>query len=182
MRSWWSARVWPQGNCDRKFDRAREQGKTTRMSMETSLQRVVSRALAMGSTAAILGILFLICSPAAHAEAIPKGWEASHMKPIGYSDLEGRGGAFKMAIRHVNDRWYLYMGHLWHRGWSIVDVTDAENPKVVKFISWPKDNTWTIQMELHGNLMLTALQREQARGWGGDETKPFDEGGVIWDI
>ncbi len=151
------------------------------MSIERSIQRIVSRAVAMSSAAAILGILFL-CLPAAHAEAIPKGWDASNMKPVGYSDLEGRGGAFKMAIRHVNDRWYLYMGHLWHRGWSIVDVTDAENPKVVKFIPWPKDNTWTIQMEIHGNLMLTALQREQARGWGGDETKPFDEGVVIWDI
>ncbi len=49
------------------------------------------------------------------------------MRPIGYSDLDGRG-AFKMAIKHVGG-WYLYMGHLWDRGWSIVDVTDPANPK-----------------------------------------------------
>ena len=52
------------------------------------------------------------------------GWEASNMKPIGYSDLDGHGGSFKMAIKHVNDHWYLYLGHLWLHGWSIVDVTD----------------------------------------------------------
>jgi hypothetical protein len=87
-----------------------------------------------------------------------------------------------MAIRHVGDHWYLYMGHLWNHGWSIVDVTDPANPKYVKFVPWPQDNTWTIQMELHDNLMITALQREQANGWGGDPDKPFDEGVVIWDI
>ena len=37
----------------------------------------------MSSAAAILGILFLICSPVAYAEAIPKGWDAGNMKPVG---------------------------------------------------------------------------------------------------
>ena len=94
------------------------------------------------------------------ADPIPKGWQASNMKAIGYSGLDGRGGAFKMAIRQVAGRWYLYMGHEWHRGWTIIDVTDATNPKFVKFVEGP-DNTNTIQMEFHDNLMLTALQRKQ---------------------
>src|SRR6266849_9443380 len=122
----------------------------------------------------IVGFAVLIPGVVAQPDQIPTGWEASNMKPIGYSDLDGRGGAFKMAIRHVNDHWYLYMGHLWNRGWSIVDVTDPANPKYVKFIEWPQSNTWTIQMELHGNLMITALQQAQASGWGGDTEKPFD--------
>src|SRR5690348_9500724 len=84
---------------------------------------------------------------AAPADQIPAGWQASNMRPAGYSNLDGRGGAFKMAIRQVNGRWYLYMAHLWNHGWTIVDVTDAANPRVAKFISGP-DNTWTIQMEL----------------------------------
>jgi len=117
-----------------------------------------------------------------HADQIPAGWRSNEMKPIGYSGLDGHGGAFKLAIRRVNDHWYLYMGHLWNRGWSIIDVTDPSNPRYLKFIEWPQQNTWTIQMELHGNLMLTALQRAQADGWGGDVNAPFDEGVVIWDI
>src|SRR5260221_5380457 len=116
----------------------------------------------------------------AHADQIPSGWKASSMRPIGYSDLDGHGGAFKLAIRHVGDHWYLYMAHLWNHGWSIVDVTDPKNPKFVKFIPGP-DNTWTIQMELHDNIVLTALQSEGAI-WGGDPKKPSDEGVIIWDI
>ena len=31
-----------------------------------------------------------------------------------------------MAIEERNGRWYMYMGHLWDRGWTILDVTDLE--------------------------------------------------------
>src|SRR6266513_4980342 len=115
-----------------------------------------------------------------HADSIPPGWEASNMEPIGYSSLENRKGAFKMAIKKVNGRWYLYMGHLWHYGWSIVDVTNPTKPEVVKFVAGP-DNTWTIQMEISGNRMITALEKI-APGWGGDPNRPNDEGVLIWDI
>src|SRR5882672_6584086 len=117
------------------------------------------------------GIL-LTHSHRAFADQIPAGWEASNMKPIGYSDLNGHG-AFKMAIKRVGGKWYLYMGHLWERGWTIVDVTDPANPKVAKHIPGP-DNTFTIQMELHDNLMVTAMER-MFPTWGGDVDKPFDE-------
>ena len=50
---------------------------------ESKSLRIVSPVAAMGSAAAILGILFLICSPVAYAEAIPKGWDAGNMKPVG---------------------------------------------------------------------------------------------------
>ena len=54
-----------------------------RIPIETSIRRSVSRAVVRASAAAILGILFLICSPVAYAEAIPKGWDAGNMKPVG---------------------------------------------------------------------------------------------------
>ena len=34
-----------------------------------------------------------------HADAIPPGWEASNMEPVGYSGVDSRKGAFKMAIK-----------------------------------------------------------------------------------
>src|SRR5437588_12554 len=116
---------------------------------------------------------------AASAEAIPRGAAARNIKAVGYSDLQGRPG-FKMSIRQVGGRWYLYMGHLWHRGWSIVDVTNPTKPEVVKFIAGP-DNTWTIQMEVSGDRMITALEKI-APEWGGDPSRPNDEGVLIWDI
>ena len=129
--------------------------------------------------ALLLGLAAIVAGPV-RADPIPPGWEASNMRPIGYSDLDGRNGGFKMAIRQVAGRWYLYMGHLWHHGWTIVDVTDPANPKVAKWIPGP-ENTWTIQMTLHDNLMITALQKSSA-GWGNDPDKPNDEGVLIWDI
>src|ERR1700735_548079 len=116
----------------------------------------------------------------AKADPIPKGWEALNMKPVGYSDVDGRGGIFKLAIRHVGDKWYMYAGHLWHHGWSIIDVTDPANMHVVKFVDGPL-NTWTIQMTLHDNLMVTALQKCPEE-WGCDPKEPQDEGILIWDI
>ena len=115
-----------------------------------------------------------------HADSIPPGWEANNMEPIGYSALGNRKGAFKMAIKKVNGHWYLYMGHLWHYGWSIVDVTDPKDPKFVKTVPGP-GNTWTIQMTLHDNIMVTALEKSSL-AWGADPNKPNDEGVLIWDI
>jgi hypothetical protein len=137
--------------------------------MNAIARRVFAAALALACTTA-----------PALADPIPTGWAAMNMKPIGYSDLGGRRGGFKMAIKQVGGHWYLYMGHLWHYGWSIVDVTDPANPKYVKFIPGP-ENTWDIQMTLHDNLMITALQ-QQPPDWGGDLSKPFGDGILLWDI
>src|SRR5579862_1568300 len=114
------------------------------------------------------------------ADPIPKGWQALNMKPIGYSNLNGRLGGFKMAIKEVAGRWYMYMGHLWDYGWTVLDVTDPTNPKVIKFLEGPT-NTWDIQVTLHDNLMITALQQSPP-DWGGDPSKPFGDGIILWDI
>jgi hypothetical protein len=135
--------------------------------------------LALGVSVVVSLVLWL-ASPALRADQIPAGWQASNMKPIGYSELDGRGGAFKMVVRHVGDRWYLYSGHEWHRGWTILDVTDAANPKFVKFVPGI-DNTNSINIELHDNIVLTALQKKQT-AWGGDPNRPNDEGVLIWDV
>ena len=85
-----------------------------------------------------------------------------------------------MAIKQVNGRWYMYMAHLWHYGFTILDVTDARNPKVVKWVPGP-ENSWDIQVTLHDNLLITGLAK-QPPDWGGDNAKPFAEGALLWDI
>ena len=62
---------------------------------------------------------------------------------IGFSALGGHYGAFKMALNHPADgHWYLYMGHSFDQGWSILDVTDPRNPKYVKFIPFTGPKGW----------------------------------------
>jgi hypothetical protein len=136
-----------------------------------SLRRILLQA------ALVCGAVALVATYAS-ADQIPAGWEASNMTPIGYSDLGGKE-AFKMAIRHVGDRWYLYMGHFVAHGWSIVDVTDPKNPQVVKFIPGP-EKTSAGQIDLHDNIMITPLQ--DRAGYGGDPNKQVNEGLLVWDI
>ena len=110
---------------------------------------------------------------------IPEGYFGHNIEPIGYHDLNGRP-AFKLALQEVNGRWYLYLAHLWHRGWSILDVTDPTAPEFVAYIPGP-ENTWTIQVQVADGKMITALERI-APGWGGIEGASFSEGFLIWDV
>ena len=105
--------------------------------------------------------------------------EASGLDLVGYSELDDRP-AFKLAIQEVGRRWYLYCGHLWHRGWSIVDVTDPTDPQVVRFVPGPPD-TWTIQVNVADGLMVTALQRIPPQ-WGGRAGATFEEAAIVWDV
>jgi hypothetical protein len=141
------------------------------------MQRKSKNALSVA-----LWVLLLLVGAEArrvNTQQLPSGAVASNVRALAYSDLDGRP-AFKMSIREHKGRWYLYTGHFWHSGWSIVDVTDPSTPRVVKFIPGP-ENTWTLQMELSGNIMITALEKIFPN-FGGDPHKPFDEGVLIWDI
>ena len=110
---------------------------------------------------------------------IPSGYYAQNVEVLGYHDLEGRP-AFKLAMQEVNGRWYLYLAHLWHRGWSVLDVTDPTTPQLVTYIPGP-ENTWTIQIQVAEGKMITALERI-APGWGGVDGQAFAEGFFIFDV
>ena len=101
------------------------------------------------------------------------------LRPLAYLDLDERPG-FKMALVVQDDRWYLFVSHLWHSGWSLVDVTDPGAPQLQRFMPGPA-NTWTLQVTASANLLATSLERIHP-GWGGDPTLPHDEGIVLWDI
>ena len=146
------------------------------MNLNSARNNFVRILLATSLTIAALALF----AQRGYADEIPKGWEASNLKPIGYSDMDGRAGNIKMAIKHVGDKWYLYVAHLWVHGWTIVDVTDPTNPKVVKFIPGPPNGD-TNQVDLHDNIMITALQNRAAYQ-SHDMDVPRDEGVIIWDI
>jgi hypothetical protein len=112
------------------------------------------------------------------AKQIPQGYFSSGIDPVGYHDLQNKP-AFKLALQELNGRWYLYLAHLWHRGWSVLDVTDPEAPQYLKYIPGP-ENTWTIQIQVADGKMIAALERI-APGWGGSEG-PFTEGFFIFDL
>lgn len=87
-----------------------------------------------------------------------------------------------MAILERNGRWYLYTGCFWHRGWNILDVTNPAKPEMVNFLSGP-NNTFTLQVDLADNTLITALEQGLANvPWGLDANAPFEEGVLLWDL
>ncbi len=102
---------------------------------------------------------------------------AHNMELVGYHNLNSKP-AFKIAMQEVNDRYYLYLGHLWDYGWSILDVTEPENPQYVNFVEGPP-NVETHQISAADGIMITPMQGLMP--WRGTETGP-EEGFFIWDI
>jgi hypothetical protein len=124
--------------------------------MKSGFKRSI-RGVVIGASALILATSF---AARGLADPIPPGWQAEHMKPIGFSALGGHYGAFKMALNRAdNGRWYLYMGHTFDQGWSILDVTDPAKPRYVKFIPFKTDDKKIItsQVTIDGHLMITSL-------------------------
>ena len=112
------------------------------------------------------------------SRSIEKGY-AKNIELVGYHDLEGKP-ALKIAMQVVNDRWYLYLGHFWIKGWSIVDVTNPARPEYLKFIPGPP-NTSSAQIQVADGIMITALSKG-SEGFGTDPGGPFEEGIYIWDV
>jgi len=112
------------------------------------------------------------------AAKIEKGY-AKNFELVGYNDLEGKP-ALKIAMQVVNNRWYLYLGHFWIKGWSIVEVTNPAKPQYIKFIPGP-DNTSSAQVQVAEGIMITALSKG-SEGFGTDPAGSFEEGISIWDV
>src|SRR5262245_23048179 len=86
--------------------------------------------------AGIAGAAAIQPLPATH-DPRPSRGKTSNLEVVGFTGLNGRPGAFKLALKHAkNDKWYLYAGHSFDKGWSIVDVTDPANPRYVKFVPY----------------------------------------------
>ena len=136
--------------------------------------------------------LLAMLTTAASADPIPSGWQASGLKPIGYTDLGGMRSGQKLAIKHSNDgRWYLYKAG---SGIQIVDVTNPSDPKFLKALPGPKGTT-TGQITLNGNLLILGLSRPisdeessgRADGWTtlqklSPPDKSFQEAVQLFDI
>jgi hypothetical protein len=109
----------------------------------------------------------------------PDVLERNGLELIGYHDLGGHPG-FKLAIQQQQGRWLLYLGHLWRSGWSVLDVTDPTDPRLVRSWEGPA-HTWTIQVQLAQGRLITGLEKP-GPGWGVAADAPFEEGILVWDV
>jgi hypothetical protein len=80
---------------------------------------------------------------------LPKPDYARNMRIIGYSDQGGRPDGVQIMVH----RGFGYVGHMFSKGFSVIDVRDAANPRAVNYIAAPA-GTWNIHLQTHGDLLL----------------------------
>ena len=80
---------------------------------------------------------------------LPKPDYARNMRVVGHSDQGGRPDGVQVMVH----RGYAYVGHMFSKGFSVVDVRDAKNPRAVNYVAAPP-NTWTIHLQTHDDLLL----------------------------
>lgn len=137
-----------------------------------------------------LVVAFVSVIDGARANTLPTGWQAQNLEPVGYTQIEG-GRAFKLSIRRVGSRWYLFVGQqssaYGRGGFTVVDVTDAANPRQIRFIEIPNANG---QLTMHGDLLIVGSQMPFAPPEvGGSPAYPFRGSAVaendlatLWDV
>jgi hypothetical protein len=74
---------------------------------------------------------------------------ARNMRLIGHTDQGGRPDGVQLMVH----RGFAYIGHMFSKGFSVVDVNDPARPKPVRFVP-AAQNTWNIHLQTHENLLL----------------------------
>ncbi len=80
---------------------------------------------------------------------LPKPDHARNMRLIGHSDQGGRPDGVQIMVH----RGYAYIGHMFSKGFTVVDVRDARRPRPVAYLAAPP-GTWNIHLQAHDDLLL----------------------------
>ncbi|MDQ0471940.1 LVIVD repeat-containing protein [Labrys wisconsinensis] len=80
---------------------------------------------------------------------------ARNMRLIGFSDQGGRPDGNQLMVH----RGYAYVGHMYSKGFSIIDVRDPKNPRFVRYMEAPL-HTWNIHLQAHDDLLLVVNGRD----------------------
>ena len=74
---------------------------------------------------------------------------ARNMRLIGYCDQGGRPDGVQIMV----ERGFAYIGHMFSKGFSVIDVRDPRAPRPAGYIAAPP-GTWNIHLQVHGDLLL----------------------------
>ncbi|MDB5421779.1 MAG: repeat family protein [Brevundimonas sp.] len=80
---------------------------------------------------------------------------AKNMRLIGWCDQGGKPDGNQLMVH----RGYAYVGNMYSKGFSIIDVRDPAAPRFVKYIEAPL-HTWNIHLQAHDDLLLVVNGRD----------------------
>src|SRR5246500_975885 len=74
---------------------------------------------------------------------------ARNMRLIGHCDQGGRPDGVQIMVH----RGFAYVGHMFSKGFSVIDVKDPARPKAVQYVP-AAQSTWNIPLQTHDDLLL----------------------------
>jgi hypothetical protein len=98
-------------------------------------------------------------------KSLPTPDYSRNMRLLGYSDQDGRPDGVQIMV----NRGYAYIGHMFSKGFSILDVRDPRNPRSVRYVAAP-ENTWNIHLQTYQDLLLVIHAKDMfSQGGFADE-------------
>ena len=86
---------------------------------------------------------------------LPKPDYARNMRIIGHTDQGGRPDGVQIMVH----RGYAYIGHIFSKGFSVIDVRDPQSRSAVNYVAAPP-NTWTLHLQAHDDLLLVVHAKD----------------------
>ena len=80
---------------------------------------------------------------------------ARNMRLVGHCDQDGRPDGVQIMVH----RGYAYIGHMFSKGFSVIDVRDPKNPRAVNYLAAPP-GTWNIHLQAHDDLLLVVNAKD----------------------
>lgn len=74
---------------------------------------------------------------------------------IGHSDQGGRGDGVQIMVH----RGHAFIGHIFSRGFSVIDVRDPRHPRPAAYVPAPP-NTWSLHLQQHDDLLFVVHARD----------------------
>ena len=81
---------------------------------------------------------------------------AKNMKIIGHTD---QGGGRADGVQIMVHKGYAYVGHIFSKGFSVIDVRDPTKPNPVDYIAAPP-NSWTLHLQQFDDLLLVVHAKD----------------------
>ncbi|SOE95977.1 Uncharacterized conserved protein [Burkholderia sp. D7] len=96
-----------------------------------------------------------------------------NMRLIGHSDQGGRADGVQLMVH----RGYAYIGHMFSKGFSVVDVRDPRRPATVAYVPAPP-NTWNIHLQTHDDLLLVINAKDMFAAIEFQDERAYYEGAL----
>ena len=83
---------------------------------------------------------------------------ARNVELVAHSRVDGRIDGMQLQFQTVGERHYLYVGHIWSGGVSVLDVSDPATPQVVAFIPTPNESTKHTKVQVADGIAMLGCE------------------------